>query len=132
MTSTQHPARRFARRATAMFAACAAVAAGLVAYGLSAAGASTAAPAAKTFTFTLKASPGIAACLPHARGQMDPVRKEPVGLLHIPTGPISGSTKEILRGHLHRRVYELKRGAILAELPKQTAEIQRVLPGLVR
>ena len=70
MNSTQRPARRIARRATAMFAACAAVAAGLVTYGLSAAGAATtAAPAAKTFTFALKASPGIASCLPHARGQ---------------------------------------------------------------
>jgi hypothetical protein len=72
MSSTHHPVRRFARRTTAAFAACAAVAAGLATYGLSAAGAATkapAAPAAKTFTFALKASPGIANCLPYARGQ---------------------------------------------------------------
>ena len=61
MSSTHNPVRRFARRTIGAFAACVAVAAGLGAYGLSAAGAATkapAAPAAKTFTFALKASPG--------------------------------------------------------------------------
>jgi hypothetical protein len=72
MSSTHHPVRRFARRTIVALAACAAVAAGLATYGLSAAGAATKAPtasAAKTFTFALKASPGIANCLPYARGQ---------------------------------------------------------------
>jgi len=69
MSSTQPPSRRFARRATAMFAACVAAAAGLAIYGLSPAGASAKPAYSGTFTFALKASPGIAACLPHARGQ---------------------------------------------------------------
>ena len=83
MSSTQHPVRRFTRRAAAMFAACVAVAAGLVTYGLSAAGATTTAPAAKTFTFALKASPGIASCLPHARGQPQDERQQ-----RIPVRPV--------------------------------------------
>ena len=64
------------RRALAVAAASVTMAAGLAAYGLSPAGAATAAPAAQaartsgsgTFAFALKASPGIAQCLPHARG----------------------------------------------------------------
>jgi hypothetical protein len=72
MSSTQLPTRRFARRATAIFAALVAAAAGLAIYGLSPAGAS-ARPAKggdDSFTFALKASKGIPACLPHARGQV--------------------------------------------------------------
>ena len=69
--------------------------------------------------------------LAHARGQMDPVGGESVGLLHIPAGPVSGSAEDILRRHLHRREYELERGTVLPQLPEQAAEVQRVLPGLV-
>jgi hypothetical protein len=58
-----------------MLAASVTLAAGLAAYGLSPAGASprsAAAPASHdstTFAFKLIASPGIAKCLPHARGE---------------------------------------------------------------
>jgi hypothetical protein len=56
------------RRAVAAIAACSALALGLTSYGLTAA---SAAPryTAKTFTFKLIPSPGIAKCLPKARGQ---------------------------------------------------------------
>jgi hypothetical protein len=51
--------------------AAAVVTAGLAVFGTSAAGASTtsAASAGPAFTFGLQASPGIASCLPRARGQ---------------------------------------------------------------
>jgi hypothetical protein len=68
MSITLHPARR----AVAIAAACVVATAGLVSYGLSAAGAATAAPAKggdKTFTFALKPSAGITACLPKASGR---------------------------------------------------------------
>ena len=71
MQTTLLPFRRMARRTIAMIAASAAVIAGLTAYGLTSA---SAAPrdgsAAVTFTFKLVASPGIARCLPYARGQV--------------------------------------------------------------
>jgi len=78
-TPTSNPSpSRFAvkrpRRALAMFGAAVTLAAGLAAYGFSPAGATTQstadrlAPAVSTFPFKLVASPGIAKCLPHARG----------------------------------------------------------------
>ena len=70
MRTTLFPIRRMARRTIAVIAAAAAVIGGLTAYGLASA---SAAPrdgsAAVTFTFKLVASPGIAKCLPYARGQ---------------------------------------------------------------
>ena len=68
MRSILHPVRHLARRTIAIIAASAAIMAGLTAYGLTTA---SAAPryTAKTFTFKLLASPGIAKCLPKARGQ---------------------------------------------------------------
>jgi len=61
------PIRRLTRRTTAVIAACSALALGLTSYGLTAA---SAAPRyTGTFTFKLIASPGIAKCLPKARGQ---------------------------------------------------------------
>jgi len=68
MSINYKPNRAVVKRSVAMFAACAATAAGLVTYGLSAAGAATMTQAQRTFTFGLKPSPGIASCLPHARG----------------------------------------------------------------
>jgi hypothetical protein len=65
------PIRRLSRRLTAMIAACAAIAFGVTAYGLTAASAAPRAPHySGTFTFKLIASPGIAKCLPKARGQV--------------------------------------------------------------
>ncbi len=62
------PIRRLSRRVTAMIAAGAAIIFGVTAYGLTAA---SAAPRyTGTFTFKLIASPGIAKCLPKARGQV--------------------------------------------------------------
>jgi hypothetical protein len=68
MHTTLLHGRRLGRRAIAMITACAAIIAGLTAYGLTSA---SAAPRAGsiTFTFRLVASPGIARCLPNARGQ---------------------------------------------------------------
>src|SRR6202012_5960148 len=70
MQITLPPFRRMTRRTVAMISASAAGIAGLTAYGLTSA---SAAPrdgsAAVTFTFKLVASPGIARCLPYARGQ---------------------------------------------------------------
>jgi hypothetical protein len=62
------PIRRPTRRTAAAIAACSALALGLTGYGLTSA---SAAPrySPKTFTFKLIASPGIAKCLPKARGQ---------------------------------------------------------------
>ena len=65
MTITLHPARR----AVAAAAACVVATAGLVTYGLTAGVASAAPAEEKTFTFALKPSAGITACLPHAHGQ---------------------------------------------------------------
>ena len=62
------PIRRLTRRTTATIAACSALALGLTSYGL-ASGASAAPRYTGTFTFKLIASPGIAKCLPKARGQ---------------------------------------------------------------
>ena len=86
-TPTTNPSpSRFAvkrpRRALAMFGAAVTLAAGLAAYGFSPAGAATQGQAARatatttTFPFKLIASPGIAKCLPHARGAawITPVR----------------------------------------------------------
>jgi len=69
MTITQHPIRRVARRTIALFTVGVAATAGLVTYGLSAASAAPRYSGPKTITFALKASPGIAKCLPKARGQ---------------------------------------------------------------
>jgi hypothetical protein len=69
MTSTKHPLRRVGRRTIALLAACAAAAAGLATYGLSAASAAPRYGGPTTVTFALKASPGIAKCLPKARGR---------------------------------------------------------------
>jgi hypothetical protein len=69
MTSTWHPIRRVARRTIALITAGVAVTAGLVTYGLTAASAAPRYGGPGTFTFALKASPGIAKCLPKARGQ---------------------------------------------------------------
>jgi hypothetical protein len=69
MHTTMRPFGRTARRTIAMIAASAAlIIAGLTAYGLTSA---SAAPryGPATFTFKLVASPGIARCLPNARGQ---------------------------------------------------------------
>jgi hypothetical protein len=60
--------RRLGRRAIAAITACAAIIAGLTAYGLTSASAAPRAGSV-TFTFRLVASPGIARCLPNARGQ---------------------------------------------------------------
>jgi hypothetical protein len=69
MTSTHNPIRRVARRTIALFTVGVAAAAVLVTYGLSAASAAPRYGGPNTFTFALKASPGIAKCLPKARGQ---------------------------------------------------------------
>ncbi len=69
MTITQHPIRRIARRTIALLTVGVAAAAGIVTYGLSAASAAPRYGGPGTFTFALKASPGIAKCLPKARGQ---------------------------------------------------------------
>ena len=61
------PIRRLTRRTTAIIAACSALALGLTSYGLTAASATP--RYTGTFTFKLIASPGIAKCLPKARGQ---------------------------------------------------------------
>jgi hypothetical protein len=70
MSSTDQQSRRIRRRAVTGFAA-AAMAAGLAFLGTSAAGASTTSLASDEsgFTFGLQSSPGIASCLPHARGE---------------------------------------------------------------
>lgn len=72
MSSThQQRRRRIPRRAVTGLAAAVA-AAGLAVFGTTAAGASTSSAArtsaSSSFTFGLQASPGIASCLPHARG----------------------------------------------------------------
>ena len=70
MRTTLLPVRHMARRVIAMITASAAVIAGLTAYGLTSASAAPRhASATVTFTFKLVASPGIARCLPYARGQ---------------------------------------------------------------
>jgi hypothetical protein len=63
------PIRHLARRTIAVIAACAAIIAGLAAYGLTSASAAPRYGGPSTFTFKLIASPGIAKCLPKARGQ---------------------------------------------------------------
>jgi hypothetical protein len=70
MISIHQPSTRVRRRAMAGLAATV-VAAGLTVFGMSSAGASTtrAAFGGSPFTFGLQASPGIASCLPHARGE---------------------------------------------------------------
>ena len=60
--------RRMTRRTVVMITACAAIIAGFTAYGVTSASAASR-PSAVTFTFRLVASPGIARCLPNARGQ---------------------------------------------------------------
>ena len=68
MRTNLFPIRHLARRTAVMFAACATIIGGVTAYGLTSA---SAAPqyGSGTFTFKLVASPGIAKCLPKARGQ---------------------------------------------------------------
>jgi hypothetical protein len=68
MQATPLSIRRLGRRTVVMITACAAILAGFTAYGLTSA---SAAPryGSTTFTFNLVASPGIANCLPNARGQ---------------------------------------------------------------
>jgi hypothetical protein len=61
--------RRITRRTIVMITACAAIIAGLTTYGLTSASAAAQAPSV-TFRFMLVASPGIAKCLPNARGQV--------------------------------------------------------------
>ena len=56
------------RRTMAMITVCAVIAAGLTGYGLTSASAASR-PSAVTYTFKLVTSPGIARCLPNARGQ---------------------------------------------------------------
>ena len=68
MYTTLTHIRRLGRRAIAMISACAAISGGLTAYGLTSASAAPRAGSV-TFTFRLIASPGIARCLPDARGQ---------------------------------------------------------------
>ena len=63
------PFRRMARRTIAVIATGVAVIGGLTAYGLTSASAAPRAGSV-TFTFRLVASPGIARCLPNARGQV--------------------------------------------------------------
>lgn len=60
--------RRLGRRTVVVITACAAILAGLTGYGLTSASATPRAGAV-TYTFKLVASPGIARCLPNARGQ---------------------------------------------------------------
>jgi hypothetical protein len=68
MRTNLFPIRHLARRTAVMVAACTTIIAGVTAYGLTSA---SAAPryGSSTFTFKLVASPGIAKCLPNARGQ---------------------------------------------------------------
>ena len=69
MRRTQQLARRVLTR-TAVMVTAATAGVALAAMGITAAsGATTGAAAAKSFSFALKPSPGIAACLPHASGR---------------------------------------------------------------
>jgi hypothetical protein len=71
MSRTKQLARRVLTRTAAMATAAGLAGTALVAIGITAAsGATTNPAAAKPFTFALKASPGIASCLPHAGGRV--------------------------------------------------------------
>ena len=69
MNANLLPIRRIARRPIALLTATAAIIAGGTAYGLTSASAAPIKHGPDTFTFKLIASPGIAKCLPNARGQ---------------------------------------------------------------
>jgi hypothetical protein len=72
MRTSLFPARRLARRTTALLAASVAAVAAMTTYGLTSASAAPRSPHynSKVFTFALKASsPAVAKCLPHAHGQ---------------------------------------------------------------